>query len=414
MAKLTNRLSPAFVSSVTEPGTYPDGLGLYLQVTVGETRDGPSVSKSWLFRYSRNGKAHWLGLGPLRARTLAKARAAAQKAREMLVDGIDPIEVKHAGRKAELLARASSMTFAQCGAEYIAEHSASWTNDKHKKQWATSIDRANASFGKLPVSAIDTDAILKFLQPIWRKTPETASRIRGRVESVLDWSTARKFRQGDNPARWRGHLEHLLRAKPDARHLEAMPVEELSAFMVELRAKEGIAARALEFAILTAARTGEAIGARWVEIDTKAKVWNVPPERMKNGKPHKVPLSAQVLDLLDALPRDGSGVVFPGVKAGQSISDRAMLDVLKSVRSNGFTVHGFRSTFSDWANDLSSYPRDVVEMALAHTIRDKTERAYRRRDAFEKRVGLMRAWAAYCNALVIEGDNVVQIGGARG
>lgn len=410
MAKLVNQLTPAFVSSVTEPGTYFDGAGLYLSVTVADTKSGPSVSKSWLFRYSRHGKAHWLGLGPTHVVSLSKARAKAREAKAALFDGRDPVAEKHAARKAALKAQASSMTFTQCGEAYLAEHSRTWSNARHRHQWRLTLDRAGKSFGKLPVSDIDTETIVKFLAPIWAKTPETASRYRGRVESVLDWATARKFRQGENPARWRGHLEHLLRAKPAAEHHSALPYAELPAFLAELGTRTGFAAHALTFAILTAARSGEARCAQWSEIDMAAKQWVIPASRMKSGREHTVPLSSPALALLEGLKRDGTDNVFPGLVAGKPLADSALLDVLKSIKSNGYTVHGFRSTFRDWAGDRTNYSRDVVELALAHAISDKTEAAYRRGKALDKRAGLMQAWGTFCTTPAIEGSNVVAIG----
>jgi integrase len=412
VAKLTNKLTAPFVSAVVEPGTYPDGLGLYLQVTVGQTKAGPSVSKSWLFRYSRHGRAHWLGLGPTHTVTLAKARAKARKAREQLFDGVDPVAEKHAARRAALLEQASRMTFEACGAAYLAEHSQSWGNVRHRQQWKLSLDRANKQFGKLPVSAVDTDTVLKFLQPIWTETPETGSRIRGRIEAVLDWAKARKFRDGENPARWQGSLEYLLKAKPKSEHHSALPYAELPAFLAELKTRTGYAAAALQFLILTAARTGEARKARWNEIDMVKKLWTVPAERMKSGKEHQVPLSAAALALLNGLDCDGSGYVFPGLIAGKPLADSALLDVMKTVRSNSFTVHGFRSTFRDWAGDHTHYPRDVVEAALAHALKDKTEAAYRRGTALDKRANLMKAWGEFCTTpAVIEGGNVVSLHG---
>jgi len=388
------------VKSVVKEGFHRDhgdgaAKGLYLQVS----KSPHGVTRSWVFRYTSpvTGKRRWHGLGPADAIGLAKVRERARAAREQVLLGNDPILERQVTRDAKheayLREIASTMTFRQCAAEYLAEHKESWSNDKHRAQWVTSLERANAAFGDLGVGAIDVDVIVKFLQPIWRATPETGSRIRQRVEKVLDWATARKFRQGENPARWRGHLEHLLKAKPKAQHHAALPWQELPAFMAELRARDGISARALEFTILTAARTGEAIGATWDEIE--GKVWRVSAERMKMKRQHRVPLSGRALAILDALPRMGD-YVFPGAITGKPISNMAMLELLKGMNGGGLTVHGFRSTFSDWARERTNYPRDVVEMALAHTIKDKTEAAYRRGDALPKRSRLMQAWADYC------------------
>jgi integrase len=400
VAREWNKLSPRKVASCKTQGFYSDGLGLWLQVSKWGT-------KSWVFRYKRDGRGRYLGLGPLHTVSLAEARERARQARQTLLDGKDPIEAKRQFRKATLLADAKRKTFRNCAADYLAEHSDSWKNAKHRAQWASSIERANKAFGDLDVVDIDVDIILNFLRPIWRKTPETGSRIRGRVEAILDWATAANRRQGENPARWRGHLEHLLKAKPKATHHPALPFSELPAFMAELREHNGISARALEFTILTAARTSEAIGAKWDEIDLEAKIWTVPPKRMKAGRQHRVPLSNRTVELLEALPRDTSGFVFIGASIGKPISNMAMLQLLRGMPGrDGLTVHGFRSTFSDWARERTAFPRDVVEMALAHAIRDKSEAAYRRGDALEKRRRLMAEWVGYCQSPAVNAEVV--------
>jgi integrase len=399
-----NRLSAISIARAKEPGRYYDGGGLLLQI-------GPTGTKSWLFRYQRDGRERRMGLGGIDTVSLAEARVRARQARQLILDGKDPLELKHEGRKAEQLAQARKMTFKQCAAEYLAEHSDGWKNAKHRAQWITSIERANRSFGNFDVAEIDVDVLIRFLTPIWRATPETGSRMRGRIEAVLDWATARKFRQGENPARWKGHMEHLLKAKPEAVHHPAMPFVDLPAFMAEVRARDSLSARALELTILAAARTSEVLGARWDEIDLKAAVWTVPAERMKSGREHRVPLSDRAMEILSVLHRDRSGLMFPGAKAGSPLSNMAMLQLLRGMKGNGLTVHGFRSCFSDWARERTNYPRDVVEMALAHRIKDRSERAYRRGDALDKRRRLMRDWSSFCESPVREGS-VIPIGKA--
>ena len=403
-----NKLSPIKVARVKMKGRYGDGQGLWLQVS-------EQGQKAWLFRYMLNGRAREMGLGALHTVSLQEARARARQARQVLLDGFDPIDVKHEARKAARLERARAVTFKQCADDYVMAHSGAWKNVKHKGQWQATLDTyAHPLIGDLPVASIDTTLILKILRPIWQDKPETASRLRGRIERILSWATVQHFRHGDNPARWRGHLDALLPAKAKVRavkHPPALPFAELPSFMAELRNRESLSARALEFTILTASRTGEAIGARWNEIDTKAKVWTIPPERMKAGRPHRVPLSNRVLAILETLPRDRSGFVFPGASAGKPMSNMAMLELLRGMNGDGLTVHGFRSTFSDWARERTNYPRDVIETALAHTIKDKSEAAYRRGDALEKRRRLMEEWARYCSSPVQATGKVLALHG---
>jgi integrase len=303
------------------------------------------------------------------------------------------------GRRSGLKRR---LTFKACAEKYIKAHRTGWKNATHARQWpATLAKYAYPIIGNLPVSAIDIGLVMKCLEPIWQERPETASRLRGRIESVLDWATVRGFRQGDNPARWRGHLAKLLPARTKVRkvkHHAALPYKEAPEFMAELRAEEDISARALEFTILTVARTGEVIGARWSdgEYDLDQRVWNVPAERMKAGVAHTVPLSDRAVELLKALPRiKGNDYVFPGAHPGKPLSNMAMLEKIRGLRP-GLTVHGFRSTFRDWAGDRTNYARDVIEAALAHTIKNDAEAAYRRSTAVEKRRRLMADWARYC------------------
>jgi integrase len=292
------------------------------------------------------------------------------------------------------------VTFKQAAERMMASHGAAWKNPKHRQQWKNTLATyAYPSFGELSVAAVDTGLVLKALEPIWTTKPETAGRVRGRIEAVLDWAKARGYREGENPARWRGHLDKLLpnrRRVKRVRNHPAMPYVELPEFMGELRERTSVSARALEFAILTAARTGEVIGARWPEFDLQAAVWTLPATRMKAGKEHRVPLAERAIDLLSALPREGE-FVFMGGRAGKPLSNMAMLELIRGMkRGTGYVPHGFRSTFRDWAAECTSYSSEVVEMALAHAIESKVEAAYRRGDLFEKRRALMSGWGDYC------------------
>jgi integrase len=390
-------LTSLAVKNVKKPGLYRDGRGLYLQVSTFGT-------KSWLFRFMRDGVARKMGLGPVHTVPLTDARKRAMEARRALLDGIDPIEARKMRRAEERLDKAKAMTFKQCAERYIAAQEASWKNDKHREQWTNTLATyAYPVIGGLPVAAIDTGLVLKILEPIWHTKSETAGRLRGRIESVLNWATTREYRKGENPARWRGHLDNVLpkRSKVQrVKHHVAMPYVELPGFMDKLRRQDSMSARALEFTILTAARTGETIGAHWSEIDLDGGVWIIPATRMKMGKEHRVPLAERVLAILAALPRKGE-FVFPGAKAGKPLSNMAMLELLRGMKGRGSTVHGFRSTYRDWAAERTNYHNHVVEMALAHAIGDKVEQAYRRGDLFEKRERLMEEWAAYCETEVI-------------
>jgi integrase len=398
-----NKLTALKVSKLKAPGRYGDGHGLWLQISETGT-------KAWLFRYMRNGRARHMGLGPLHTVNLAEARARARHARQLILDGKDPLSVKRDARTAVRLDAARSETFCQCASAYLDSHSSAWKNRKHKAQWQATLETyAFPVIGNLPVAEIDTTLVLKILRPIWREKPETASRLRGRIERILSYWAATQKVHRDNPARWRGHLDALLPAKTKVRavkHHPALPFAELPGFMEELRNRDSVSAKALEFTILTAVRTSEAIHATWGEIDLDAKVWTIPADRMKAGRPHRVPLSDRAVEVLEMLSRDEGEFVFLGSRPGAPISNMAMLELLRGMNSNGLTVHGFRSTFSDWARERTNYPRDVVEMALAHAIKDKSEAAYRRGDALEKRRKLMEAWAQYCSAPATSGKVV--------
>jgi integrase len=403
MARGVARLAAVALPKL-KPGMHADGGGVYLQVT-------KSGARTWIFRFMLRGHAREMGLGPLHTVALAEAREKARECRKLLLEGIDPIEARKAKRAGERLAAATAMTFQECAASYISAHQAGWRNPKHRAQWPATLEAyVYPVFGSLPVQAIDTGLVTKALEPIWTAKPETASRVRGRVESVLDWATARGYRQGENPARWKGHLDHLLPARSKVRRVEhhaALPYPEMAAFMAELRSQEGIGARALEFAILTAARTGEVIGARWEEIDIAGRLWIVPGARMKASKEHRVPLSSRALAILEEMAAIRRGdFVFPGARAGKPLSNMAFLMLLRRMGRGDLTAHGFRSSFRDWAAESTGFPSEVVEMALAHTVGDKVEAAYRRGDLFQKRRQLMEAWAKHCEARKVPGDVV--------
>jgi integrase len=406
------RFSATAVTRITKPGRYPAGDNLYLQVGSGR--------RSWIFRYQHNGHAHHMGLGPVVLVTLAEARSQAAAARKQLLDGIDPIQSRRQRLAQARLQAARGTTFKECAERLVAAHEAAWRNEKHRAQWRSTLSTyAYPVLGDLAVADVDTGLVLKVLEPIWATKPETAGRIRGRIEAVLDWAKARGLRDGDNPARWRGHLQALLPARGKVRatkHHAALPYGEIGAFLTGLRQRDGIAARALEFTILTAARTGEAIGARWSEVDMQSKTWTVPADRMKGKREHRLPLAEAAAALIDSLPRERDGdCIFLGARAGQPLSNMAMTTVLRRMGRGDVTVHGFRSSFRDWAAERTNFPSEVVEMALAHAVSSKVEAAYRRGDLFEKRRRLMDEWAAYCSQPpAASGATIVNIGEQSG
>jgi integrase len=408
MARASNKLSPVEVKGIGRRGMYHDGGGLYLQVSA-------AGAKSWIFRFMLDGRSREMGLGPVHAIPLADARKRAAECRRMRFDGIDPIEVRRGEREQKKVDAAKSITFDVCAAAYIDAHKAGWKNAKHRDPWPTTLNTyASPVFGPLPVQAVDVGLVMKALEPIWQTKSETASRLRGRIEAVLDWATVRGYRKGDNPARWRGHLDKLLPARSKFQKVEhhpALPYDELADFVAMLRSQEGIAARALEFLILTATRTGEVIGARWDEVDLGEKIWVVPAARMKAGREHRVPLSGSAVAILEEMKKiRESDFVFPGGKRGKPLSNMAMLAVLKRIGRSDLTNHGFRSSFRDWAGERTNFPREVAEMALAHTVGDKVEAAYRRGDLFQKRRQMMDGWARLCVNTRSHAD-VVPIGG---
>jgi integrase len=383
-----------------------DGFGLWLQYT-------PKYdSRSWLFRYRFDSADRQMGLGSTITTSLAEARKRAQDARDLIARGIDPREARNKAKRERMEAAAKRKTFKECADLYIAANRPSWRSDKHTAQWLATFNGPNAataSINDMSVADVDTAHVVKVLAPIWFDKPETASRARGRIERVLGWATVGGFRSGDNPARWEGHLRELLPAKTKlakVEHHAALPYVDVPAFMAQLRTKQGLSARALEFTILTAARVGEVLGARWNEIDLAAKTWSIPGSRMKAGDEHVVPLSDRALAILDAQPPEGE-LVFPGRRG--KLSDQSLRDMAQSVRA-GVTVHGWRSSFRDWCGDQTNFPREIVEHALAHKVANGTELAYRRGSALEKRRKLMSAWASYCEQPPVKsGENVVPL-----
>lgn len=391
-----NLLAAVAINKLGE-GWHADGGNLYLFVR-GESR-------TWVFRYtSPEGKRRNMGLGSSKSVTLARARELAAAYRGQVKDKlapVDPIETTKAAKAQRGVEQAKRMTFKECAEAYIEANRAGWKNAKHAAQWGSTLTNyAYPVIGDTPVALVETPLIVKILQPIWTTKTETASRLRGRIENVLDWAKVSGFRKEDNPARWRGHLDHILPAASKVAkvtHHAALPFKEINAFMPKLQEAAGLGARALELAILTATRSGEVRGATWAEIDLAEKVWTIPGERMKAGREHRVPLSTAAVKLLKALPRlNESELVFPSSKPNKALSDMTLTAALKRLDRSDLTAHGFRSTFRDWTAEATNYPREVAEMALAHTIEDAVEAAYRRGDLFEKRKAMMEDWARFC------------------
>jgi integrase len=400
----TGKLSAIEVTKAKGPAVLHDGGGLYLRVSA-------TGAKSWVFRFQLDGKRRDMGLGPFPDFSLADARQKATEHRKLRHEGIDPLDARAAQQQAQRVSAAKGRTFAEVAEEYVDRNEPGWRNAKHRQQWRNTLATyVYLILGELPVAAIDTGLVVQVLDPIWAEKPETATRVRGRIEAVLDAATVRGYRAGPNPAQWKGNLAHVLPARAKVRnvaHHAALPFDDMPDFLAALRGRDGMAARALEFAALTAARTGEVLGARWGEIDLTAKVWIVPAHRMKAGREHRVPLSEAALAVLEkvgplALARDGTpdsaAPVFPGPRRALPMSNMTMLMLLRRMKRDDLTAHGLRSTFSDWAAERTAYPREVVEMALAHAIENKVEAAYRRGDLFEKRRRLMADWARFCAA----------------
>ena len=396
MARTKHRLSAKRVENLKKPGLYADGGNLYLRIA-------PGGSKGWIFRFTLHGKTRDAGLGSFPTISLATARDQAEKLRKLLIDGIDPIEARKAERAAVRAESEQAVTFEECARAYISSHEAGWRNEKHRAQWHSTLKTyVYPVIGQLPVKAVNTAHVMQILEPIWRSKPETASRIRGRIEVILSWAKVRGYRDGENPARWRGHLDHLLPAKGKVRrviHHPALPYPEIPAFMKLLREQEGFAARALEFLILTASRTNETLRATWDEIDWDLALWTIPAERMKGGRDHRVPLTSRALQLVSEMSDIKlNEFVFPGMKPGRPLSDMSLLMLLRRIGYGHVTAHGFRSTFRDWTAECTSFSGDAAELALAHAVPNPVEAAYRRRDMLAKRQQLMSEWGQYCQS----------------
>lgn len=415
MARQLGKLTALQVTKFTKMGLYGDGGGLTLQITKAGV-------KSWLFRFMREGKAYGMGLGPTHTFSLAEARQKALAARKLLADGLNPLTEKKEKLLAKALERARMMSFDQCAKAYIEAHKSSWKNAKHLDQWSNTLATyASPVFGQLPVAEVDTALVVKCLAPIWQTKTETASRLRGRIESVLGWAATSGYRTGENPARWKGHLENLLAnisKTSRTKNHPSLPWQRIGDFMAALKAREGNASRAMAFTILTACRSGEVRGAQWPEFDFKEKVWTIPAKRMKAQREHQVPLSDAALAVLASMPQCAE-FVFPGSK-GQILSDMSLTAVIRRMNSEeikavwvdaageGITVHGFRSTFRMWTAETTAYPREVAEHALAHKLPDAVERAYQRGTQFLKRQALMAEWGTYCTVAKADsaGDSI--------
>jgi integrase len=404
MAQKVKRLTAQAVLRENKPGLYHDGAGLYLRV-------GRGGAKSWAFRYMRGGVAREMGLGGLTKVSLANARSKADAQRKLLSDGADPLVEKAARQKEERFVAAGTRTFEQCAESYIEAQSTGWRSAKHAAQWTSTLRTyVYPVFGDLPVRQIDRVLVIEVIDPIWLKKPETARRIRGRIEAIMDFAIARGWRgEGDNPARRGPLVRGLSKQTNKVKHHAALPYTEIGSFMVHLRKEKGTAAAALEFLILTAGRTGEVISARWREIDSAKRVWHVPAERMKSKREHRVPLSVPALNVLERLPNSDEGLIFPGLKTDRPLSNMALLVLLGRMKRSDLTVHGFRSSFRDWAAEQTNFPTEVAEMALAHVVGSKVEAAYRRGDMFEKRRRLMDAWAEFLTKAPAKSSEVVSL-----
>lgn len=402
-----HKLNAIAVKEATGPAKLSDGGGLNLRVR-------ETGGKFWVFLYTRDGRAREMGLGTYPGVTLKEARSKAVDCRKLLDQRIDPIEAKRSDEERKRLADARGITFAHCAAEYIESHKAGWSNQKHAQQWRNTLNTyAIPIIGDTAVQEVTTDDVLRCLEPIWTTKTTTADRVRGRIESILDWARVKGYRTGENPARWRGHLDQLLPAKnkiQQEKHHAALPYPELPAFIADLRKVDAVSAQSLEFTILTALRTSEVLDATWGEFDLPNKLWVVPAERMKAKKEHRVPLSPRAMEILDQrLALRLNDHVFPSPnKPNSGLSNMAMLQQLRRMDRADITVHGFRSTFRDWVSEKTNYPGELAEAVLAHAISSKVEAAYRRGDMFEKRRELMDAWCGYCEATQ---GQVIPIGG---
>jgi integrase len=387
-------LTSAQVAAIKDENVHWVAPSLYLQVRPGQG------TRSWLFRYSRNGTNQWMGLGAVDEKTFNDARDEAAMLRVLVKRGGDPIaDRREVEAKQQIARKPKAPTFDECAKQYVASHESSWKNEKHVAQWKSTLKNyCGPVIGKMPVDEIMVEDVLKVLKPIWTTKVETASRLRGRIEQVLGWATAMKYRTGENPAAWTGALQHLLPAASSVQkveHHKAVPYKEMPKFMAELRKLDTMGAKALRFTILTVSRTGETLGARPEEFDFDSKIWTVPAERMKAGREHRVPLTDDVIALVKSLIEPGQKYVFHN-EAGWQLSNMTMLKSLRSIRDDGATVHGFRSSFRDWAAEQTDAPREVVEACLAHAVGDAAELAYKRSDFLEKRRAVMDQWAAHC------------------
>lgn len=426
MPKVAKELSALEVKNLTRPGHHFVGgvAGLLLQVT-------DNGGRSWILRTTVGGKRRDIGLGGFPTVTLALARENARLSRDKIRNGIDPVAERLEARNTLAMARASSITFEEAAKKYISSNAAGWRNAKHAAQWPATLKKyVYPIIGAVQVSVIETVHVVNILEPLWTSKTETASRLRGRIEAVLDWATARGYRKGENPARWKGHLSSILPAAGRVKrtvHHSALDYRQVSDFFRSLNKIEGLGAQALRFLILTAARSGEVRGAKWSEIDREAKLWTVPAARMKGKREHRVPLSDMALDLLSTIPRvDGSDYIFPSSK-GSALSDMTLTVIIrrmhKEARDRGgtgwvdqakkqITVHGFRSTFRDWAGEMTGHSREVIEHALAHKIPDKAEASYARGTLFDKRRRLMNDWSQFCSTTSDIGAAVIPMRGA--
>ncbi|MGM0826235.1 MAG: tyrosine-type recombinase/integrase [Pseudomonadota bacterium] len=395
MGKLTSKTVQKLAKE-GKKGSTGDGQGLYLQITVGG-------SVSWIYRFKLKGKQRYMGLGTYPGVSLSEARELAADNRKMVKQGIDPLDAR---LEEEKEAQKEAVTFTSCAARFIKAHRRSWRNAKHARQWVSTLKTyVRPKIGEKPIEDISTQDVLEVLKPIWANKNETAKRVQGRIENILDYAAAHGYRDPVNPARWRGHLDKLL-AKPSriqkVNHHPAMPYDDVADFMKSVQQYSSMSSKALLFLILTATRTSEVLNAEWNEIDLGNATWTIPADRMKTNREHRVPLSEQALALLSNLPRvKGSSYVFPGMKLARPLSNMALLQFMRGMgygpsgEKGNYVPHGFRSSFRDWTGEVTSYPRDVAEMALAHTIENKVEAAYRRGDLFEKRRAMMQEWADY-------------------
>jgi integrase len=390
MALQINKLSARTVDALTKAGRHSDGGGLYLSIT-------PTGARRWVFLYRWQGKPTEMGLGSAAKGhvSLARARELAGEARSLLATGISPLAAKREAQAAAVPA----MTFGDMADAYIEAMSPQWRNDKHRAQWSMTLTQYAAPLRAMDVGSVATDDVVEVLKPLWTTTPETAERLRGRIEAVLDSAKAKGLRSGENPARWRGHLALILpkRQRLTRGHHAALPYRKMAGFMAQLRQHDSIGAKALEFCVLTAARSGEVLGASWDEVSPKEKIWIVPPERMKAAREHRIPLSPRAMAILRSLRAAKAGsFIFRGQKQDQPLSSMAMAMQLRRMGRGDITVHGFRSSFRDWVWEETDFPRELAEQALAHTLQNKAEAAYRRGDAIEKRRAMMEAWADFC------------------